>query len=167
MLKLPWKLPITAVVDLGSLAESYDLALGSQVHKDSMYSKHTVALNYHSKSVAMMIKPTLSILLWLPLVVADYGNYGESSTSTMSDSSPTMTSAASSSGTHTVDVGEHGLSFDPDTITAAPGDMVEFHFYPGNHSVAQASFDNPCHPMSSSSFFSGFVGATGGESVSL
>ncbi|KAJ6024656.1 cupredoxin [Penicillium herquei] len=58
---------------------------------------------------------------------------------------------------HKVDVGEHGLLFDPASLSASVGDTVEFHFYPQNHSVAQASFDNACHPLNSSGFFSGFV----------
>ncbi|RHZ62998.1 hypothetical protein CDV55_104021 [Aspergillus turcosus] len=50
------------------------------------------------------------------------------------------------------------------TLSVSPGSKVEFHFFPGNHSVVQAAFSNPCHPLSQSSFFSGFVPATNGES---
>ncbi|KAJ5606612.1 hypothetical protein N7510_009393 [Penicillium lagena] len=56
-----------------------------------------------------------------------------------------------------VDVGEDGFTFDPDTIHVPSGGVVEFHFYPGDHSVVQAAFNNPCHPMSDTSFFSGFM----------
>ncbi|KAJ5109668.1 cupredoxin [Penicillium argentinense] len=77
------------------------------------------------------------------------------------------TAALVSSNIHKVDVGEDGLTFDPDTLHVSPGGKVEFHFYPGNHSVAQAAFDNPCHPMSTSSFFSGFHAPTHDESSTV
>jgi plastocyanin len=73
---------------------------------------------------------------------------------------------AQSGAVHTVDVGEHGLTFDPDTLTVSPGSKVEFHFYPSSHSVAQAAFSKPCHPLNESSFYSGTIPATDGESVS-
>ncbi|KAF4216352.1 hypothetical protein CNMCM8980_005261 [Aspergillus fumigatiaffinis] len=71
---------------------------------------------------------------------------------------------AQSGAVHTVDVGEHGLTFDPDTLTVSPGSKVEFHFYPSSHSVAQAAFSKPCHPLNESSFYSGTIPATDGES---
>ncbi|KAE8381337.1 Cupredoxin [Aspergillus bertholletiae] len=74
----------------------------------------------------------------------------------------TATSSAAGA-VHTVDVGEDGFVFDPDTLTVSPGGKVEFHFYPGNHSVAQASFSNPCHPLSASSIFSGFMTGSNGR----
>jgi plastocyanin len=66
-------------------------------------------------------------------------------------------SGSASSATQTVDVGETGFVFNPDTIHVPSGGVVEFQFYPGDHSVAQAAFNNPCHPMSDTSFFSGFM----------
>lgn len=59
---------------------------------------------------------------------------------------------------HTVDVGEDGLKFDPQTLTAAKGDIVIFTFYP-SHDVAQASFSDPCKP-SSNGFYGGPFGQT-------
>jgi plastocyanin len=90
-----------------------------------------------------MIKTSLYTfaLLWLPLV---------------SSSTPTTTGSSSST-TQSVDVGEDGFTFNPDTIHVPKGGVVEFHFYAGDHSVAQAAFNNPCHPMSDTSFFSGFM----------
>jgi len=59
--------------------------------------------------------------------------------------------------THTVAVGRAGqLRFDPENVVAEIGDIVEFHYLPRNHSVAQSSFENPCMPQDASSFFSGF-----------
>ncbi|RAQ47363.1 extracellular serine-rich protein [Aspergillus flavus] len=92
------------------------------------------------------------------------GAQDSTATSNTSSSTSTAMGTASPSAVQTVDVGEHGFSFDPDTLKVAPGGKVEFHFYPGNHSVAQASFSKPCHPMNDSSFFSGFIAPTTGES---
>jgi plastocyanin len=64
-------------------------------------------------------------------------------------------------------VGGSSFTFSPDTLTISPGSKVEFHFQPGDHSVTQASFANPCHPISDTGIFSGFVpGSSGGGSVS-
>lgn len=56
------------------------------------------------------------------------------------------------------------LTFSPETITAAVGDLVQFHFYPRNHSLAQSTFDNPCQPMPQTNgtigFWSGFMPVT-------
>ncbi|KAF2278305.1 uncharacterized protein EI97DRAFT_355065, partial [Westerdykella ornata] len=41
----------------------------------------------------------------------------------------------------------NGLSFSPETLRAAKGDILEFHFLPKNHSVVQSSFDAPCVPL--------------------
>lgn len=105
------------------------------------------------------------LLSCLPLVTAQYGNGGGGSSSSATTSAESATTTSSPSGTYTVDVGEDGFVFDPDSLTVPPGGKVEFHFYPGNHSVVQAAFDNPCHPSSSTAFFSGFVPASSGESV--
>ncbi|KAL6150588.1 hypothetical protein ACJBU6_10871 [Exserohilum turcicum] len=59
---------------------------------------------------------------------------------------------------HTVSVSDKdgNIIFKPDTIEAAQGDMISFHFWPKNHSVVQATFDKPCQPMDGG-FYSGFV----------
>ncbi|KAJ4336299.1 hypothetical protein N0V95_008646 [Ascochyta clinopodiicola] len=56
------------------------------------------------------------------------------------------------------------LVFKPDSITAAEGDTVTFHFWPKNHSVAQATFNSPCAPMNNG-FWSGFVATTDTQNV--
>ncbi|EXJ61850.1 hypothetical protein A1O7_02280 [Cladophialophora yegresii CBS 114405] len=64
-------------------------------------------------------------------------------------------SSSSTAGIHAVKVGP-GLTFTPDTVTAAEGDWVEFTFGSG-HSVAQSSFDAPCVPMDGGAgVYSGF-----------
>lgn len=47
------------------------------------------------------------------------------------------------------------LTFSPDTATIPVGGVAEFHFYPQIHSVAQGTFEDPCKPLSNTSFFSG------------
>ncbi|KAI9930780.1 hypothetical protein MW887_011537 [Aspergillus wentii] len=95
------------------------------------------------------------LLFWFSLVSAQ----------DKTSSSPATTST--SSAIQTVDVGEDGLTFKPDTINVAPGGKVEFHFYPGSHGVAEASFTKPCHPLSDTSFFSGFIDSASGESTTV
>jgi hypothetical protein len=69
--------------------------------------------------------------------------------------------------TTVVSVGTDGVVFTPDTITAAVGDVLEFHFYTANHSVAMGDYDNPCQPAKTGGFFSGYVPVASGVSVSL
>jgi plastocyanin len=56
------------------------------------------------------------------------------------------------------------LKFWPEVLEAKTGELVQFHFYPKNHSIAQSSFADPCMPISESEsgngttgFFSGFM----------
>jgi hypothetical protein len=56
---------------------------------------------------------------------------------------------------------QEGLSFTPDDATANVGDIVEFVFYPQNHSVARSNFKSPCIPYEDTAvgrqgFWSGF-----------
>jgi len=46
-----------------------------------------------------------------------------------------------------VTVGASGLTYSPDTVTAAVGDTVSFHFSRSRHSVVEAAFDTPCQPL--------------------
>lgn len=107
-------------------------------------------------------------LLWLPLVDAQYGGGGGSSSTTITTTTTpasSTTSGSASSTIQSVDVGKSGFTFNPDTIHIPVGGVVEFHFYPGDHSVAQAAFNNPCHPMSDTSFFSGFMASANNGKV--
>lgn len=55
----------------------------------------------------------------------------------------TLTLAATAlASTINVQIGP-GLNYSPDTITASPGDVVEFTFGSG-HNVVSGSFDSPC-----------------------
>ncbi|CAO2656395.1 Nn.00g051980.m01.CDS01 [Neocucurbitaria sp. VM-36] len=50
-----------------------------------------------------------------------------------------------------------GLHFEPENVVAEPGDLMEFHFLPKNHTIVQSSFDKPCEPLEGGKgIFSGF-----------
>lgn len=59
-----------------------------------------------------------------------------------------------------------GLVFEPNDVKANAGDMVQFQFYPKNHSVAMSNFAQPCvpieqsNPNSTQKFFSGYMPTT-------
>ncbi|KAL8686089.1 MAG: hypothetical protein Q9218_007356 [Villophora microphyllina] len=84
------------------------------------------------------------------------------------------------------------LTFEPNNLQAAPGSMVQFHFYPKvsirdntnalarhvkadkfvtqNHSVVQSTFDQPCQPINNNNasvdgFFSGFMPVKANDSM--
>ena len=59
--------------------------------------------------------------------------------------------------TTTINVGQSGLTFVPDSVTAAVGDTLVFKFSPFGHSAGTADFANPCSPSANGGFFSGFV----------
>ena len=57
------------------------------------------------------------------------------------------------------------LTFEPNNLTAPVGSVVQFQFYPKNHSVVQAAFSNPCEPINNvmsnvTGFFSGYMPTT-------
>jgi len=68
--------------------------------------------------------------------------------------------------THVVDVGKNGLAFTPNSTAAGIGDIVEFHYFPKDHSVVQTSFGAPCQFNLTNPFFSGFMPTSSGEAVS-
>ena len=57
--------------------------------------------------------------------------------------------------THVVTVGGTSLVFNPSSIQAAIGDIVEFHYLAKNHSTTQSSFAKPC--VNAHQFDAGFV----------
>ncbi|KAL6707422.1 hypothetical protein ACN47E_004201 [Coniothyrium glycines] len=51
----------------------------------------------------------------------------------------------------------NGVHFEPQNVVAAPGDLMEFHFLPKNHTFVQSSFEKPCEPLAGGKgIFSGF-----------
>lgn len=64
-----------------------------------------------------------------------------------------------------VDVGNGGLVFSPDTITAEKGDSVVFTFYPQSHDVVESTFDKPCSYKSGGIFSGVSFSTSNGPSV--
>jgi plastocyanin len=58
-------------------------------------------------------------------------------TSVSAQSSPTSTSSAPAA-TWTVGVGRGDHKFEPDLVQASVGDIIQFDFFPPNHSVVRA-----------------------------
>lgn len=80
------------------------------------------------------------------------------SPTTLQSSTKTSSSATQ---THTIQVGLLDHKMRPETTEAAVGDIIEFDFYPLNHSIVRAEYGFPCIPyeMTGSGkkgFFSGF-----------
>ncbi|KAF2874411.1 hypothetical protein BDV95DRAFT_332171 [Massariosphaeria phaeospora] len=98
------------------------------------------------------------ILAWLSTSHAE----STSSRPSTASSSATPTSSAAAHQTHIVNVGKPVHKFSPDSIRAEAGDIIEFVFFPPNHSVARAEFKDPCVPyelydkINKVGFFSGF-----------
>lgn len=81
---------------------------------------------------------------------------------------------ASAQTVHVVSVStanNNSLIFTPDNIQAPAGDMVQFQFRAGNHSVAQSTFDAPCSPISAhtnqTGAFSGFMPVAASSSTGM
>lgn len=110
------------------------------------------------------IKSIVLSLGFSSLAVAQYG-YGSSGSSS-SAAAPAMSSAATTAsaganGVIDVKVGASGLTFSPSSVQANVGDMINFHFYPSNHSVAESSFSSPCQ-QTESGIWSGFIPSSSG-----
>jgi plastocyanin len=106
---------------------------------------------------------SMSLLLALPASAQSVTSAAASSSiskSSASTSTTTSSGASSSSSDgptiHRVNVGIGGYSYDPNVTYAAEGDIVQFVFYPTNHSVIRAEYTgsdacggngcNPCVP---------------------
>ncbi|TVY84923.1 putative GPI-anchored cupredoxin [Lachnellula suecica] len=100
------------------------------------------------------------LLSLLPFTLAqNYGGGGGSSSTTSAAAAP---SPSIPSNVHIISVGKDGLSFSPNTTTAAVGEAIQFEFYPPAHSVAQSAFASPCTPLGNGTgFFSGGIMTTG------
>jgi hypothetical protein len=118
---------------------------------------------------------TTSSWLVLPLTVLQFISVSaqdQSTTATVAtrpvQSSPSPTTfqsifstSSSVPQTHTIQVGLLDHKIRPDTTEAAIGDIIEFDFYPANHSIVRAEYGYPCIPyeMTGSNkqgFFAGF-----------
>lgn len=82
--------------------------------------------------------------------------------------------AASAQKVHVVSVGSPNgtVAFFPESVKADVGDMIQFQFRGGNHSVVQSNFDNPCTPLAQSTsnqtgIFSGYQPVAAGQSSGM
>lgn len=72
-----------------------------------------------------------------------------------------------------VTVGANGAkTFAPEKVTAAVGDVVQFQFAGGNHTVTQSTFAEPCQPIAQHSsnvtgFHSGFQPAAASSTTGM
>lgn len=89
---------------------------------------------------------------------------GSSSSSPSSSSGSTGSTGSGMVQVQVVKVGSKNgsLTFEPNDLKAEPGSMVQFHFWPKNHSVVQSAFTDPCVPINNinssvSGFFSGYM----------
>ncbi|KAK4968189.1 hypothetical protein LTR66_011830 [Elasticomyces elasticus] len=85
-----------------------------------------------------------------------------SQTTSSSGSLGTATATTSSAvQTHTITVAKGDHKYVPDVVQAKVGDIIQFQFFPQNHSVARAEYLSPCIPYEDTGvdkvgFFSGF-----------
>ena len=71
----------------------------------------------------------------------------ESLEATASPGNPTNGNG-SLSATHRVQVGGNGQRFSPNSVNAAVGDVIEFHFLASNHTVTHSTLEQPCQATS-------------------
>ncbi|KKY29590.1 putative extracellular serine-rich protein [Diaporthe ampelina] len=72
----------------------------------------------------------------------------------------------------TVSTANNSLVYTPDNIKANPGEMVQFQFVAGNHTVTQSTFDQPCTPISTvqsnvTGFHSGYQPAAASKETGM
>jgi plastocyanin len=109
------------------------------LHKGSLFRPDLLRLNHHCLTRSDITMKPYALPIISSLAVSAY--------------------AAS----HSIDVGEDGLVFSPNSTTAAVGDTVTFHYYPRAHGVARSSYSSPCAAIDNG-FNSGFVKVASGES---
>ena len=73
---------------------------------------------------------------------------------------------------HVVTVGVNNTQkFAPEKLTANPGEVVQFQFPYGNHTVTQSTFDKPCEPIGQTGnitgFHSGFQPAAASQAMGM
>ncbi|EEU38635.1 uncharacterized protein NECHADRAFT_9445, partial [Fusarium vanettenii 77-13-4] len=77
-----------------------------------------------------------------------------------------LLAVGASAATHKVEVGKGGLNYNPNTIKATKGDIIEFHF-DSMHTVTAGDFNKPCTPAASGGFYSGDLPGEGNSFFSI
>lgn len=72
----------------------------------------------------------------------------------------------------TVSTANNSLVYTPNNIKANAGEMVQFQFVAGNHTVTQSTFDQPCTPISTiqtnvTGFHSGYQPAAASKETGM
>ncbi|PSS25345.1 hypothetical protein M430DRAFT_39447 [Amorphotheca resinae ATCC 22711] len=81
-------------------------------------------------------------MLWTPIVFIVSVLLSSTWAGSTSSKSAASTTASGPAATHTCLVGADGFNFSPNQMYAKVGDIIEYRFYPLNHSVARAGFGN-------------------------
>lgn len=106
------------------------------------------------------LQTTMAMLAWIWVLLV--GRIAQASSELPTTTATESTSASAIITVHTVTVGKGGYNmFVPNATIANAGDIVQFVFYPQNHSIVRAEESYPCIPYDTmnpgrSSFFSGF-----------
>jgi hypothetical protein len=114
-----------------------------------------------------------ALLALLPLVSAGYSYGGSGSGTTTNSASTSGVASPATNGITVVNVGKNGLTMEPNDVSVPKGEIIEFHFFTGAHSVAQSAFDGPCTPLNATAgngtegFFSGAQSVQQGESANV
>ncbi|KAK5122742.1 hypothetical protein LTR85_003657 [Meristemomyces frigidus] len=103
----------------------------------------------------MLLRYTVAAAVVADVVQGQERTYNSSMPSTAAEGEIAM---------HIVDVGKRDNQFEPNSISAYPGDVVSFRFHSGNHSVIQSVYGFACIPSEDITghpgFYSGFMPAT-------
>lgn len=67
-------------------------------------------------------------------------------TNTLPQTNSSSTSGSQSSRLIPILVGGNSLTYTPNSVTARPGDVLQFQFGARNHTVTQSAQDTPCQP---------------------
>lgn len=86
----------------------------------------------------------LAILLLSALSSIALGDDVQGATVAINDTTPTAEEGEIT--VHYVNVSSRTHYFTPNSINALPGDIVNFRFWPGDHSVIRADYGYPCIP---------------------
>jgi len=99
-----------------------------------------------------------------PLALAQ--NYGPPAGSTTT-AATSATSTAAAGSVPTIAVAQSGLTFSPNSVTAAQGSKVVFQFFQAGHTVTQADFNAPCVPSNATGAINSGLSSTGSGAQSF
>ncbi|RFU24768.1 hypothetical protein B7463_g11567, partial [Scytalidium lignicola] len=108
---------------------------------------------------------TAPILLAGVALAQDYGGGSNNNAKTTSTTAaPASSAAAAANGVQTIVAGQSGLTYSPNSVTAAVGSTVEIRFAGPGHTFTSSSFGSPCQG-NDSSIFSGIIGSGASSNI--